>query len=100
MKFMAIGRHPDVPDDSGRDLRDTVLGNLEFFRRGRADGTIDSVHVMKGGGRIVIASADDEASLREYLAQPPDHPLRTWEIVELVDFDEAMTKYLSDTTEP
>jgi hypothetical protein len=91
---MAIGRHPDVADDSGRDLRETVRQNLEFFRRERERGTIDCVYVMQGGGRLVIANADDEAALRRLLAEPPDHPQRTWEITALLDFDATLAPYI------
>jgi hypothetical protein len=51
---------------------------------------------MVGGGRLIIANAGSEEALLASLTAPPDHRLRSWEITQLLDFDEVMGAYLGD----
>jgi hypothetical protein len=94
MKFMAIGTHPPVTQEAPGPEHDDVRANVEFIQARVADGTYDSAHIMVGGGRLIIANAESEEIVRSSLTTPPDHPLRSWEITQLLDFDEVMTAYL------
>jgi hypothetical protein len=49
---------------------------------------------MKGGGRLVIASAESEEALLQLLESAPD-PEREWTIVELFDGVEVARDYLA-----
>jgi len=96
MKFLAIGKHPPVTDEEPGPGRDEVKANFEFIRARVDDGTYDSAYIMVGGGRLIIANAGSEDALRSSLTTPPDHRLRTWEITQLLDFDEVMGAYLRE----
>jgi hypothetical protein len=94
MKFMAIGKHPPVtPDDEGPG-KEEVTQNVEFIEARVADGTYDGAYIMAGGGRLIIVNADSEEEALRSLTTPPDHPFRTWEITQLLNFSEVMAAYL------
>ena len=94
MKFLAIGRHPPVSADEPGPGLDEVRANVEYIRARVTDGTYDGAHIMAGGGRLIIANAGSEDAVRASLTAPPDHPQRTWEITQLLDFEEVMGGYL------
>ena len=96
MKFLAIGKHPPVTAGEPGPSRDEVKANFEFIQARVADGTYDSAHIMVGGGRLIIANAGSEDALRASLTTPPDHRLRSWEITQLLDFEEVMGAYLRE----
>jgi hypothetical protein len=96
MKFLAIGKHPPVTAEEPGPNRDDVRANFDYIRARVADGTYDSAHIMVGGGRLIIANAGSEEALLASLTTPPDHRLRSWEITQLLDFDEVMGAYLRD----
>jgi hypothetical protein len=91
---MAIGKHPPVTTEEPGPSRDEVKANFDFIQARVADGTYDSAHIMVGGGRLIIANAGSEEDLRVSLTTPPDHPERTWDITQLLDFAEVMGAYL------
>ena len=94
MKFMAIGKHPPVTPGEPGPGREEVTQNVEFIEARVADGTYDSAHIMAGGGRLIIVNAESEEEALLSLTTPPDHPFRTWEITQLLDFSEVMAAYL------
>jgi hypothetical protein len=96
MKFLAIGKHPPVTTEEPGPSRDQVRANFDYIRDRVADGTYDSAHIMVGGGRLIIANAGSEDDLLASLTTPPDHRLRTWEITQLLDFEEVMGAYLRE----
>jgi len=49
---------------------------------------------MAGVGRMVVANAASEAELRASLAEPPDHPERSWDVKQLLDFNQVITDFL------
>jgi hypothetical protein len=96
MKFMAIGKHPPITPEEPGPSRDEVRANFDDIRARVADGTYDSADIMVGGGRLIIANAGSEEALLTSLTTPPDHGLRSWQITQLLDFEEVMGAYLRE----
>ncbi|HXC40178.1 MAG TPA: hypothetical protein VN667_14665 [Burkholderiales bacterium] len=95
MKFIAIGTHPAVPDGStGGPTPEEIEQNRRYFQQGLDEGRFDCVYVMAGVGRMVIANAESEAALRASLAEPPDHPQRSWDVKQLLDFNQVIADFL------
>ena len=69
---------------------------VEWIPARIADGTIDCLYSMEGGGRLVIAEAESAEALRALLDAAPDVP-RDWQITELYDGQQVLLDYLSST---
>jgi len=95
MKFIAIGTHPPVPPGGTGGLTpEQIEQNRRYFQKGLDEGRFDCVYVMAGVGRMVVANAASEAELRASLAEPPDHPERSWDVKQLLDFNQVITDFL------
>jgi hypothetical protein len=92
-KFLAIGRHGPIDPADGRRFAELAL---EWIPERLADGSIDCVYSMAGGGRLVIASAESREELFAMLDAAPDAK-RTWEITELYDGQQVLIDYLKST---
>jgi hypothetical protein len=92
-KFMAIGRHGPVDPAHGRKVAEQAV---EWIPARIADGSIDYLYSMEGGGRLVIAEAESAEALRALLDAAPDVP-RDWQITELYDGQQVLLDYLSST---
>ncbi|HUP76112.1 MAG TPA: hypothetical protein VM282_23970 [Acidimicrobiales bacterium] len=90
-KFLATGHHGPIDPAEGRRFAEA---SLQWLPSHLADGSLDCVYSMKGGGRLVIASAESEEALLRLLASAPD-PERDWTIVELYDGVDFMRQYLA-----
>jgi hypothetical protein len=90
-KFLATGRHGPIDPAEGRRFAEA---SLHWLPSHLADGSLDCVYSMKGGGRLVIASAESEEALLQLLESAPD-PEREWTIVELFDGVEVARDYLA-----
>ena len=91
-KFLATGHHGPIDATEGRRLAEA---SLQWLPSHLADGSLDCVYSMKGGGRLVIASAESEADLLRLLESAPDPDSREWTIVELYDGVEVIRQYLA-----
>jgi hypothetical protein len=91
--FLAIGRHGPVSAEEGRRVAVDALGWLESRL---ADGTLEAVYSMEGGGRAIIARSASDTALLELLRSAPDVE-RTWQITRLYDGLEVIRSYLADT---
>ena len=89
-KFLATGHHGPIDPAEGRRFAEA---SLEWLPAHLADGSLDCVYSMKGGGRLVIASAESEADLLRLLQSAPD-PERDWTFVELFDGLGVIRQYL------
>ncbi len=92
-KFLAIGRHGPVDPAEGRKVAEQAV---EWIPARLADGTIDCLYSMEGGGRLVIAEAESAETLRAMLDAAPDVP-RDWQITELYDGQQVLLDYLRST---
>jgi hypothetical protein len=90
-KFLATGHHGPIGPAEGRRFAEA---SLQWLPMHLADGSLDCVYSMKGGGRLVIASAESEEALLRLLESAPD-PERDWTIVELYDGVEVIRNYLA-----
>jgi hypothetical protein len=90
MKFLAVGVHGTVDPKAGLAV---APQSLAWIQESLASGRIDCAYSMAGGGRLLIATADDEGTLREILAAAPDVD-RNWTITALTDAAESIAKYL------
>ena len=90
-KYLATGHHGPIDPAEGRRLAEE---SLEWIPARLADGSLDCVYSMKGGGRLVIASAESEDDLLELLKSAPDPASREWTIVELFDGVGVIRQYL------
>ena len=90
-KFLATGRHGPIDPAEGQRL---AVASLEWIPPRLADGTLDCVYSVKGGGRLVIASAESEEDLLRLLKSAPDPADREWTIVELYDAVDTIRQYV------
>jgi hypothetical protein len=74
-KYVAIGHHGPMTPEEG--LAVAVL-QVPWLEERMADGSIDHVWALDGGGRVLIGNAESEAEFRELLASGPDAPSREW----------------------
>jgi hypothetical protein len=95
-KYLAIGRHGPVDESEGRAFAEAALA---WIPQRLADGTFECLYSLHGGGRLVIASAESEDSLRAVLDSAPDVP-RQWEITELYDGQQVLRDYLASLHQP
>ena len=89
-KFLATGHHGPIDPAEGRRFAEA---SLEWLPARLADGSLDCVYSMKGGGRLVIASAESEDDLLRLLESAPD-PKREWTFVELFDGVGVIRQYI------
>jgi hypothetical protein len=95
MKFVAIGTHPPVSAEEQANADPAgIAANRDHCRAQLANGTYESVYVLDGVGRFIIANAESEAALLTILSQPPDHPEREWAITRLLDYETVIDDYL------
>jgi hypothetical protein len=92
-KFLAIGRHGPIDPAEGRRIAELAV---DWIPQRLADGSIDCLYSMAGGGRLVIASADSAHDLLAMLEAAPDAK-REWEITELFDGQQVLLDYLKST---
>ena len=90
-KFLATGHHGPIDPAEGRRLAEA---SLQWLPAHLADGSLDCVYSMKGGGRLVIASAESEDDLLRLLKSAPDPESREWTIVEIYDGVDVISTYL------
>jgi hypothetical protein len=93
-KFLAIGHHGPVdPSDGTRVAKDALVWIPEQL----ANGFLDCLYSMKGGGRMIVANAESEDELRAKLAASPD-VAREWQITELIDGLTVIRDYLATSS--
>jgi hypothetical protein len=93
-KFLAIGHHGPVdPSDGTRAAKDA----LAWIPEQLANGFLDCLYSMKGGGRMIVANAESEDELRAKLAASPD-VAREWQITELIDGLTVIRDYLANSS--
>jgi hypothetical protein len=92
-KFLAIGRHGPIDPAEGRRIAEQAV---HWIPERLADGSIDCLYSMAGGGRLVIANADSADELLAMLDAAPDAK-RQWEITELYDGQQVLLDYLEST---
>jgi hypothetical protein len=93
-KFLAIGRHGPIDPSEGRKHAELALG---WIPERLADGSLDCVYSMAGGGRMVIANADTADEVLALLEAAPDAK-RDWQITELYDGEQVLRDYLASTS--
>lgn len=91
-KYLAIGHHGPVDPVEGRRIGAASLGWID---EKLADGTLDCLYSMEGGGRLVIANAGSADAVLELLRGGPDVASREWEITELRDGRQVIEEYLA-----
>ena len=89
--FLATGHHGPIDPAEGRRMAEA---SLQWLPARLADGSLDCVYSMKGGGRMVIARAESEEELLRFLDSAPDAK-REWTMVELYDGVEVLRQYLA-----
>jgi hypothetical protein len=89
-KFLAIGHHGPVDPELGLRIADEAVG---WISDRLADGTLDCLYSMAGGGRMLVANVDSAEALRAMLRDAPDAP-REWTVTELFDGIEVIRNYV------
>lgn len=90
-KFLAIGHHGPIDPAAGTSAAKDAL---TWIPEQLADGFLDCLYSMKGGGRMIVANAESEDELRAKLAASPDVE-REWQITELIDGLTVIRNYLA-----
>jgi hypothetical protein len=92
-KYLAIGRHGPIDPAEGRRLAERAI---EWIPDRIAEGSLDCVYSMEGGGRMLIANADSVEKVLAMLEAAPDAP-RDWQITEIYDGVQVLLDYLAST---
>jgi hypothetical protein len=91
-KFLAIGHHgPIAPEDA------LAIGvrQIAWLEEQIAEGVIEQVWALEGGGRMVIANAQSENDFRHLLSSGPDVPSREWtRVVQIQDGLEVVRDFI------
>jgi hypothetical protein len=90
-RFLAIGYHGPV--DPGLALR-IADDALDWISARLADGLLDCLYSMAGGGRPLISNAANEEEMLTILRASPDAPDRDWAFIEIFDGVKVMQDYL------
>ncbi|MEO8692454.1 MAG: hypothetical protein ABI658_02995 [Acidimicrobiales bacterium] len=93
-KFMAIGHHGPVDPSEGTRAAKAAL---TWIPEQLANGFLDCLYSMKGGGRMIVANAESDEELRAKLNASPD-VAREWHITELIDGLTVIRDYLGSSS--
>lgn len=91
-KYLLTGHHGPVEPAEGRRI---AAAGLVWIEEQLADGTLDCLYSMEGGGRLVIVNAGSADEALAIVRRGPDAPSREWSVVGLRDGRTVIRDYLA-----
>ena len=80
-----------IPREQGAVL---LQAALEWSKAKLADGTLDFVYNLFGGGGMGIGNAETHEEILALLLEYPLYPFFSWEITPLLDLEDSVKQYI------
>lgn len=93
MKYLIVAKPGTIPIpiDTGANM---LQGGAAWIKGKLADGSLDCVYNVFGGGGIAIGNAETTERMLADLLEYPLYPFFTWEVTPLMEFESSLNEYI------